>query len=54
MDEVENKCTDVVGEQFLHAHLEHLKVLLFIAIRKKNESFIKSVLDFLLGWNTAI
>lgn len=50
----ENKYTDVVGEQFLSAHLEHLKALLFTAIRRKNESFVKSVLDFLLGWNTAI
>lgn len=45
----ENKFCSVVGEGHLKAHLQYLKTLLLTAIRRSNENFIKTVLDFLLS-----
>lgn len=45
----ENKYCSLVSEGHLKAHLEYLKMLLLTAIRRSNENFIKTVLDFLLG-----
>lgn len=50
----ENKLANLVGRGFLGAHLQYLKELLFIAIKRSNRNSIKTVLDFLLGWDMAI
>lgn len=45
----ENKLANLVGKGFLSAHLEYLKELLFIAIKRSSRNVIKTILDFLLG-----
>lgn len=50
----ENELSNLFGKRFLSARLEHLKELLFIAIKRSNRNFIKAVIYFLLGWNMAI